>query len=84
MLKFVKKYIKTHFYCISTSAGLIDPTLAEIGSECEAARLQTQTYGLSLLAGGGLDTVADYVGNNRGPLDLFTQPDFVRNQTPDL
>ena len=56
---------------------MIDPILLSISNSCEESSFKAQTFGWSLLGGGSLDTLADYLGNGRTPLDVITMPDVI-------
>jgi len=60
-------------YLISNIEASVDPTISSIKSDCESSRLRTQTYGWAILAGAGLDIAADWFGESRQPVDLFTE-----------
>ena len=51
--------------------------MSSLSNNCEESRLLTQTYGWSLIGGGSLDTMADFIGNSRTPLDVITMPDVI-------
>merc|ERR1740128_1106699 len=67
----IDKLDKQFLYLLSTIAGLIDPALSSITNSCEESSFKTQTYGWALIGGGSLDTLADYIGNGRTPLDVI-------------
>ena len=64
---------------LSIFADLIDPIVTSESTKCRRLYLDSQAYGWTQLAGGVLDTLADYASNSREPLDIFTEPDFMFN-----
>ena len=53
-------------------AGSVDQVISGLRSDCERSRLQTQTYGWAIIAGGALDIAAEQIGKNID--DVLTMP----------
>merc|ERR1712062_69384 len=68
----IDKLDKQMRFLIQSIEGSVDQVISGLRSDCERSRLQTQTYGWALIAGGALDIAAEQIGKNID--DALTMP----------
>merc|ERR1711953_683271 len=68
----IDKLDKQMRFLIQSIEGSVDQVISGLRSDCERSRLQTQTYGWAIIAGGALDIAAEQIGKNID--DVLTMP----------
>merc|ERR1711997_435721 len=71
----IDKLDKQMRFLIQNIEGSVDQFISDLRSDCEGSRLQTQTYGWGLLAGGALDIAAEQIGQDADA--VLTMPDVT-------
>jgi hypothetical protein len=61
-------------FLLSAIVERVDPAIATIKQDLDDGNFRKQSYGFALVGGGVLDSVAEYVENNRNPQDIVTDP----------
>merc|ERR1712038_1572480 len=71
----IDKLDKQMRFLIQSIEGSVDQVISGLRSDCERSRLQTQTYGWAIIAGGALDIAAEQIGKD--VTDVLTMPDVT-------